>query len=76
MRKSGVEKELTRYPDRVKRFREETEHELDKLESHLHPKRAQLTALKQKLDHLQTSLVQVQPLYDKDTFNGDETRRR
>ncbi|MEH7633017.1 AAA family ATPase [Bacillus pumilus] len=67
-KKVELKKELTRYPDRVKRFREETEHELDKLESHLHPKRAQLTALKQKLDHLQTSLVQVQPLYDKDTL--------
>lgn len=63
-----LKKELARFPDRVKRFRAETEHELDKLESHLHPKKAQLTALKQKLDHLQTSLVQVQPLYDKDTL--------
>lgn len=67
-KKVELKKELARYPDRVKRFRAETEHELDKLESHLHPKKAQLTALKQKLDHLQTSLVQVQPLYDKDTI--------
>ncbi|MDG3044158.1 hypothetical protein OE903_10345 [Bacillus sp. B6(2022)] len=58
---------MASYPERVKRFRPETAHELDKLESHLHPKKAQLTALKQKLDHLQTSLTQVQPLYDKDT---------
>ena len=27
-----------------------------------------MTALKQKLDHLQTLLAQVQPLYDKDTL--------
>ncbi|MDM5319348.1 AAA family ATPase [Bacillus altitudinis] len=67
-KKVELKKELARFPDRVKRFRAETEHELDKLESHLHPKKAQLTALKQKLDHLQTSLVQVQPLYDKDTL--------
>lgn len=67
-KKVELKKELARFPDRVKRFRAETKHELDKLESHLHPKNAQLTALKQKLDHLQTSLVQVQPLYDKDTL--------
>ncbi|MEI4790377.1 AAA family ATPase [Bacillus sp. FJAT-53060] len=67
-KKVELKKELGRYPKRVKQFRQETEHELDKLESHLHPKKAQLTALKQKLDHLQTSLGQVQPLYDKDTF--------
>ncbi|MER3125521.1 AAA family ATPase [Bacillus pumilus] len=67
-KKVELKKELARYPDRVKRFRAETEHELDKLESHLHPKKAQLTALKQKLDHLQTSLMQVQPVYDKDTL--------
>ncbi|WP_144462450.1 ATP-binding protein [Bacillus pumilus] len=67
-KKVELKKELARYPDRVKRFRAETEHELDKLDSHLHPKKAQLTALKQRLDHLQTSLVQVQPLYDKETF--------
>ncbi|AMM96724.1 AAA family ATPase [Bacillus pumilus] len=67
-KKVELKKELARYPDRVKRFRAETEHELDKLESHLHPKKAQLTALKQRLDHLQTSLLQVQPLYDKETF--------
>ncbi|MCM3036143.1 AAA family ATPase [Bacillus pumilus] len=69
-KKVELKKELARFPDRVKRFRAETKHELDKLESHLHPKNAQLTALKQKLDHLQTSLVQVQPLYDKDTLMG------
>lgn len=69
-KKMELKKELARFPDRVKRFRAETKHELDKLESHLHPKNAQLTALKQKLDHLQTSLVQVQPLYDKDTLMG------
>ncbi len=67
-KKVELKKELARYPDRVKRFRAETEHELDKLESHLQPKKAQLTALKQKLDHLQTSLLQVQPFYDKDTL--------
>ncbi|WP_332284675.1 ATP-binding protein [Bacillus safensis] len=67
-KKMELKKELARYPERVKRFRAETEHELDKLESHLHPKKAQMTALKQKLDHLQTSLAQVQPLYDKDTL--------
>lgn len=66
--KVELKKELARYPKRVKQFRQETEHELDKLESHLHPKKAQLTALKQKLDHLQTSLTQVQPQYDKDTL--------
>ncbi|WP_368929517.1 ATP-binding protein [Bacillus pumilus] len=67
-KKVELKKELARFPDRVKRFRAETKHELDKLESHLHPKNAQITALKQKLDHLQTSLVQIQPLYDKDTL--------
>ncbi|WP_342489905.1 AAA family ATPase [Bacillus sp. FSL M8-0049] len=67
-KKMELKKELARYPERVKRFRAETEHELDKLESHLHPKKAQMTALKQKLDHLQTSLAQVQPLHDKDTL--------
>ncbi|PCK22250.1 hypothetical protein CEY02_04855 [Bacillus pumilus] len=67
-KKVELKKELGHYPKRVKQFRQETEHELDKLESHLHPKKAQLTALKQKLDHLQTSLGQVQPLYDKDTL--------
>ena len=66
--KVELKKELARYPERVKRFRAETEHELDKLESHLHPKKAQMTALKQKLDHLQTSLTQVQPLHDKETL--------
>lgn len=65
--KIELKKDLASYPERVKRFRPETAHELDKLESHLHPKKAQVTALKQKLDHLQTSLTQVQPLYDKDT---------
>lgn len=67
-KKMELKKELARYPERVKRFKAETEHELDKLESHLHPKKAQMTALKQKLDHLQTSLAQVQPLHDKDTL--------
>ncbi|APT48929.1 atpase involved in dna metabolism [Bacillus safensis] len=67
-KKMELKKELARYPDRVKRFRSETEHELDKLESHLHPKKAQMTALKQKLDHLQTTMAQVQPLHDKDTL--------
>ncbi|MFJ5672212.1 AAA family ATPase [Bacillus safensis] len=67
-KKMELKKELARYPERVKRFRAETEHELDKLESHLHPKKAQMTALKQKLDHLQTSLAQIQPLHDKDTL--------
>ncbi|KPN13134.1 atpase involved in dna metabolism [Bacillus australimaris] len=66
--KVELKKELARYPERVKRFRVETEHELDKLESHLHPKMAQMTALKQKLDHLQTSLTQVQPLHDKEAL--------
>lgn len=66
--KVQLKKELARYPERVKRFRQETEHELDKLESHLHPKKAQFTALKQKLDQLQTSLVQNEPLHDKDTL--------
>ncbi|MGG1699003.1 AAA family ATPase [Bacillus zhangzhouensis] len=66
--KVELKKELAHYPERVKRFKQETEHELDKLESHLHPKKAQLTALKSKLDHLQTSLAQVQPLYEKDTL--------
>ncbi|UYO36408.1 AAA family ATPase [Bacillus zhangzhouensis] len=67
-KKMELKKELARYPERVKGFRAETEHELDKLESHLHPKKAQMTALKQKLDHLQTLLAQVQPLHDKDTL--------
>ncbi|MFP3420864.1 AAA family ATPase [Bacillus sp. SIMBA_154] len=66
--KVELKKELGHYPERVKRFKQETEHELDKLESHLHPKKAQLTALKQKLDQLQTSLAQMQPLYENDTL--------
>ncbi|MBD3861080.1 AAA family ATPase [Bacillus sp. 28A-2] len=66
--KVELKMELAHYPERVKRFKQETVHELDKLESHLHPKQAQLTALKQKLDHLQTSLAQVQPLYKNDMF--------
>ncbi|OLP63639.1 hypothetical protein BACPU_30010 [Bacillus pumilus] len=66
-KKVQLKKELARYPERVKRFRQETEHELDKLESHLHPQKAQLTALEQKLDQLYTTLAQYQPLYDKET---------
>ncbi|WP_353856597.1 AAA family ATPase [Bacillus sp. Bos-x628] len=66
--KIQLKKELARYPERVKQFRQETEHELDKLESHLHPQKAQLAALEQKLDRTQTSLEQFQPLYDKNTL--------
>ncbi|MFS0655011.1 AAA family ATPase [Bacillus sp. 179-C3.3 HS] len=65
--KTQLKKELARYPERVKRFRQETEHELDKLESHLHPQKAQLTALHQKLEQLYTTLAQSQPLYDRET---------
>ncbi|MGE6630847.1 AAA family ATPase [Bacillus sp. NPDC077027] len=66
--KVNLKKELAAYTGRVKQFKQETVYELDKLESHVHPQKAQLTALKQKLQHLQTSFDKLKPLYDENIF--------
>ncbi|MGU9968382.1 AAA family ATPase [Bacillus sp. N1(2025)] len=63
-KKTALESELSSYPEALKQFPKDGMHQLEKYESHLHPKAARLEGLRAKADELRRQAELLAPNED------------